>query len=400
MRTIGKRLKEARVEKGISLDELHQRTRIPVSTLKAIERGKPPELPRTYLRLFIRGMARELDLDDKALLQELDMLEMTAGEKADGETEEEADENVSASRISFWTRHKRPVLWAGPVAVVIIVFLVYGIYGRRLFIDPDISHLTHPDHADSLLTQESLPRNGFALKVLALAPVRLDVQVDNEEPEVLSLGAGEVRVMTPIREIWVGIMDTQAVEISLNNQSIRWPALKPPFRMRMSAEGIQESIPVEKELLPEKIEPVSSSPKTTLLGLFSEEELLAQRPDYAVAKSRYHPDPQMIEEIRELNPGLRLICFFGIWDSLSIEVVPPFLKVLEVSGIKETSMDLIGIDRDLRDPAGLAGRYRVQGSPTIILLHDNQELGRLAGRPAERVEEAFLQKARNLRLMD
>lgn len=64
MQTVGEILKNARIEKKLSLKSLSSITKIPPSTLKALEKNQFNLLPsKTYLSGFIRNYAKAVDLD-------------------------------------------------------------------------------------------------------------------------------------------------------------------------------------------------------------------------------------------------------------------------------------------------------------------------------------------------
>lgn len=68
---IGARLKEARVSKGLSLDELQEITKIQKRYLTAIEEGKFEILPgKFYARAFIKEYANAVGIDPSELLEE------------------------------------------------------------------------------------------------------------------------------------------------------------------------------------------------------------------------------------------------------------------------------------------------------------------------------------------
>ena len=69
-----KELKELRVEAGISLEEIHSRTKISLEALRSIESGQFNKLPRTYIRLFVRAYANEIGADDAKALRELEKI--------------------------------------------------------------------------------------------------------------------------------------------------------------------------------------------------------------------------------------------------------------------------------------------------------------------------------------
>lgn len=70
--TVGERLKAAREEKGIALDEIAAQTRIPIRHLEHIERGDWEALPAvTYSIGFARSYANAVGLDGPAIGAEL-----------------------------------------------------------------------------------------------------------------------------------------------------------------------------------------------------------------------------------------------------------------------------------------------------------------------------------------
>jgi transcriptional regulator with XRE-family HTH domain len=63
-------LREAREQRGISVEELSRRTKIGVSTLHALERGQTDRLPGgIFVRGFLRAYAREVGLDSEDIVR-------------------------------------------------------------------------------------------------------------------------------------------------------------------------------------------------------------------------------------------------------------------------------------------------------------------------------------------
>lgn len=69
---VGQRLRRAREERGLTLEDVAKDTRIPLRHLEVIERGEFSELPaRTYAVGFTRTYGKMLGLDEKRLTEEL-----------------------------------------------------------------------------------------------------------------------------------------------------------------------------------------------------------------------------------------------------------------------------------------------------------------------------------------
>jgi cytoskeletal protein RodZ len=66
---VGQKFQEARIEKGLTLEEISYSTKIKVSFLEAIEKGDYKRLPSvTYAHGFVRNYARFLNLREKEML--------------------------------------------------------------------------------------------------------------------------------------------------------------------------------------------------------------------------------------------------------------------------------------------------------------------------------------------
>ena len=79
-------LKKLRKESGIDLEEIHNRTKISLEALRAIESGQFDDLPQTYIRLFVRAYANEIGADENSTLSELDKF-LSGKSKVDSQTE-------------------------------------------------------------------------------------------------------------------------------------------------------------------------------------------------------------------------------------------------------------------------------------------------------------------------
>lgn len=65
MKEYGSYLRRAREAAGLSLEDLHERTRISFKNLRLIESGDFPSVPQTYVRAFVREYARIVGLDEE-----------------------------------------------------------------------------------------------------------------------------------------------------------------------------------------------------------------------------------------------------------------------------------------------------------------------------------------------
>ncbi|MGC8794315.1 MAG: helix-turn-helix domain-containing protein [Bryobacteraceae bacterium] len=130
MFSIGQRLREERLRKGIKLSEISDFTRIRTGFLEAIENDQFDQLPGAfYARSFIRQYARYIGLDDPELEAEI---QRQLGEPGPVVSTPELIGGLSVSGPE-----KTPVLWrtqpasrrlAYATAVLLVVAAILGIY--------------------------------------------------------------------------------------------------------------------------------------------------------------------------------------------------------------------------------------------------------------------------------
>lgn len=124
--TVGTRLRGRREEMGLSLDEIAQRTRVPLRHLHAIEDGNYGSLPSiTYAMGFAKAYARTVGLDEVELGREL--------RQELGSTFEERPEYVPYEMADPTRVPSRGLAWAGLAVAALIVLGVALWYGSAMF---------------------------------------------------------------------------------------------------------------------------------------------------------------------------------------------------------------------------------------------------------------------------
>ena len=126
MKIAGNKIREARTNKGMSIEDLHLRTRIDTAILKSIGNGDDPGLPAVNLKGFLRSIAVELDLDPDSLIKSAG-LEILGLNKID--TDFSADGEKSVGFLKFITNSSV----IGLSAVIVLFTLVYLKYLKHDF---------------------------------------------------------------------------------------------------------------------------------------------------------------------------------------------------------------------------------------------------------------------------
>lgn len=135
MDEVGKKLREARIDKGYTIDDLQQITKIQKRYLIAIEEGNFDALPGDfYVRAFIKQYAETVGLDGQKLLDQYsDELPQSASTIAAAEEEEqqptdkrrEARPLLGASTVTARAKNYLPQIIIVAVVTIIIIILSY-----------------------------------------------------------------------------------------------------------------------------------------------------------------------------------------------------------------------------------------------------------------------------------
>ncbi len=129
-----------------------------------------------------------------------------------------------------------------------------------------------------------------------------------------------------------------------------------------------------------------------LLGSCSRDALLAEpfRDDFAVVHQEL--DPALRDSLREALQGCSLLLFLGTWCSDSHEQVPRLFNVLDQCAAAQGPspgfhISLECLDELKRSPSGLETIYGITNVPTLIVMKDEEEIGRIVELPMPSWEE-------------
>ena len=166
---------------------------------------------------------------------------------------------------------------------------------------------------------------------------------------------------------------------------------------RTSVEDIQQALakggyPPEGEprLVSDDAARQSKDTVKVLVGQLSKEQLYSEMPIFAEHDRSYSPQQALIADIKKIDSKVDLVMFVGTWCPDSQKEAPKILKILEVANNPNLSITIYGLDRDKKDPQGLAQEHKIQKVPTTIFFRDGKELGRIVEYPQKSPEEDFL----------
>ncbi len=122
-------------------------------------------------------------------------------------------------------------------------------------------------------------------------------------------------------------------------------------------------------------------------GAIDKAELLSQYPVFADNKANEaanYSTKQAVALAKHLD-GRKIVAVFGTWCPDSQREVPRLLTLLEVAKTAmpelEFELSLIAVAPSGSRDQALVERYRLTAVPTILLYHQDKELGRIIERP-------------------
>lgn len=167
-----KELKELRVSKEISLEDLESKTKINIKYLKAIEEGNFNVLPAPYLRLFLRAYAIEIGGEADRALDQLDSFvgntkpSVSASIKKNDKEEEELFDSSSVFSVlsNSNLKFRKDML---KVSMLSVLFIFSIIIVKKIFSDEL-----------STINQSSLQLNQKQIKIISEEQLLTDYNED------------------------------------------------------------------------------------------------------------------------------------------------------------------------------------------------------------------------------
>lgn len=111
---------------------------------------------------------------------------------------------------------------------------------------------------------------------------------------------------------------------------------------------------------------------------------------YANANA-YEPNDGAVRQLRAINSPYRFVVFIGTWCSDTHDLLPKFYKVLNQADIDLHAVEMYGVNREKKSLELEHVVYKIERVPTIIVLHQNRELGRITETATTSIEEDLVQ---------
>ena len=99
---------------------------------------------------------------------------------------------------------------------------------------------------------------------------------------------------------------------------------------------------------------------------------------YTPNKNAYAPDTAQVAAFKKAaTQKLQFVIFGGTWCEDTQFILPRFFKLQEMGGIPDNNITFFGVDRSKKTLGHVAGAFNIINVPTIIIMKDGKELGRV-----------------------
>ncbi len=135
---------------------------------------------------------------------------------------------------------------------------------------------------------------------------------------------------------------------------------------------------------------VEESGSKIVTGTF-ERSLLEQDPDFKswfeFRYNEYEVDTTLLRDVIEDVQKIQYVVVAGTWCGDSKREIPHLLKILDNLHTARDRVRFYGVDRSKKSNDGSTDLFQIDRVPTIIVLKDGKEIGRIVERPEETLEK-------------
>ena len=253
MELSGARLKKIRLEKGLSLEEVHKKTKIHLKVLKALEEDNLLNVDPVYVRGFLKIYCKFLNLDPATLVPEQKETTRPARSRATESPKVSVRIKVPAARLfkkenllRYW--NKNNLIIAGSLIALLLVFFIagrlLGLKRHKVFpapekynslspVKPQVNNLRFPNSRAAEVPARRSPLSaGVRLVMRANKDCYIVLKTDGRTVFRATLKKGKSETWSAKERIEFSLSNASAVNLELNGEPL--PALAQKKRMLKS----------------------------------------------------------------------------------------------------------------------------------------------------------------------
>ena len=271
-------LKSLREKQGIDLEEIHNRTKINLESLQAIESGQFDILPTPYIRLFIKAYAIEIGGDTNETLNQLEHHLNLMGRESSGESKRKRIRKSSGLSPESDQKHLPPkpsrsmrstltkilpivIIW---FFAIIIFHKIYRVPENTDSGEQNFVNGTNFISEEKLLTDYKLEKSDekailsisteitppFSLKIIPSQSVEYLVKEDTLPSQKVVKKSDEVSTFLIENRLDILLKHTLGIKVTLNGEPLDDIASQPyPLRITLLSDppilGTKYYIPID-----------------------------------------------------------------------------------------------------------------------------------------------------------
>lgn len=127
------------------------------------------------------------------------------------------------------------------------------------------------------------------------------------------------------------------------------------------------------------------------IGPVTAQEIIEHDRIFRIYVDRYDPDEESIEYLSSQEDSLSLYIFFGNWCRESKKYIPGLMKTLKMVESDLIEATYIGVDDQKKYPESFLNKFDIEYIPTVVVLKDGFEIGRIEEKPQGSIEFDLIQ---------
>ena len=242
-------LKTQRESKGLSIDELHARTRIDKKFLEAIETGNYSIMPEVYVRAFIREYAAEIGLNPEETLHKFDLAKEGADFNEDESAEKITDKPVKEKEVepdkSFidssvvktrdreTPEKKKNAIYfyiIGGILLLVILYFVFVPDGKEEIVVERKYSPAKVEKPKAEINPKSVAKikekKPFKVELSGSDTVWIRAQIDNAKTEEFTLVPEVSRIISVKDTLRLVIGNAAGVKVNVNDKPVNFTGKK------------------------------------------------------------------------------------------------------------------------------------------------------------------------------
>ena len=88
-------------------------------------------------------------------------------------------------------------------------------------------------------------------------------------------------------------------------------------------------------------------------------------------------DAAAVDAFKSKGSEIHMIIFGGTWCEDTQNLLPQFYRLADASGYPDSSITLVGVDRQKKTLDNLSDAFHITNVPTFIVMKDGKEIGRV-----------------------